>query len=230
MSGILTLVPTPIDDETLLLPSTRDLLNKAFLDKDIILMEEIKEGRRRWLRYGLPREAIETFQLYNEHTRTDILDDIIKSLKSNKNVFLMSDCGLPAFCDPGQKLVDRCHDLGIKVTSTSFANSIALAIALSGFSHERFVFEGFIPANKELRTKEIKRLTKQNDVTVIMDTPYRLKKLLDELAERMPSRRIFLGLDLNQPTEFLTRGNAQEILKQLKEFKREFILILDKIS
>ena len=230
MSGTLTLVPTPIDDETLLLPSTKELLENAFSNNDLILLEEIKEGRRRWLRYGLPREAIETFVLYNEHTRLDILEDIIKSLKSNKNVFLMSDCGLPAFCDPGQKLVDRCHDLGIKVTATPFANSIALAIALSGFNHSRFIFEGFIPANKELRLKELKRILKQKEVSILMDTPYRLKKLLDEIEQIMPQRRVFLGLDLNQPTEELLRGYVTVIRKRLKDIKREFILILDELS
>jgi 16S rRNA (cytidine1402-2'-O)-methyltransferase len=79
LKGKLTLIPTPIDDVSLLESVAKDLLLKAVADKDIICVEELKEGRQRWLRYGLPREAIEHFVLYNEHTRTDILSDLIKN-------------------------------------------------------------------------------------------------------------------------------------------------------
>lgn len=227
MKGTLVLVPTPIDDKHPLNTVALNMLLAAVENKDIICVEEAKEGRRRWLRFGLPRETIEEFHLYNEHTRKEKKgEELIGYLKKGKNVFLMSDCGLPAFCDPGQKLVDRCHDLNIKVTSTPFDNSIALAVALSGFPHDRFIFEGFIPVDSALRSKAVKRISNQKEVSVIMDTPYRMKKLIDELAQANPSRVAFIGIELNQDDETLLRSTLKQLSEKLKKEKKEFVIVL----
>ncbi len=227
MKGVLTLVPTPIDDRHPINPVAKELLEEAIAKKDIICVEEAKEGRRRWLRFGLPRETIEEFHLYNEHTRKEKKgDELIGFLKKGKNVFLMSDCGLPAFCDPGQKLVERCHELNIKVTSTPFDNSIALAVALSGFPHERFIFEGFIPVDSALRAKAVKRIANQSEVSVIMDTPYRMKKLIDELARANPDRYAFIGIELNQENERLVRATLGELSQKLAKEKKEFVMVV----
>lgn len=229
MKGTLTLIPTPIDDDSPLCIRARMILELAVKKKQIILVEEIKAGRRRWLHFGLPREAIEDFILYNEHTRDELNAELIKKLNRGQNVYLMSDCGLPAFCDPGQELVNLCHQNKVKVTSTPFSNSVSLAIALSGLPHNRFIFEGFIPVNKELRTKAIKRIINQPEMSIVMDTPYRLARILDELDLHNCSREIFLGLDLNQKTEELYRGDIKSIKNQVTELKREFILIIGSI-
>ncbi len=226
MSGVLTLVPTPIDNESQLSVEAKKILLQAVKNEDLILVEEPKAARRRWLKYGLPREAIESFVYYNEHTRQSQIPDLLKLLGQGKNLFLMSDCGLPAFCDPGQMLVDKCHEKGIKVSSTPFCNSVVLAMALSGFSHQRFVFEGFIPVRHKERTLALKRILKSSDISVLMDTPYRLEKLLQELKDLNCSKKVFLAMDLNKAEETLIRGSLTHILKNLKDFKREFILIL----
>lgn len=226
MKGQLTLIPTPIDDTSPLCVVAKSLLEQAVQNNDLIYVEEAKEGRRRWLRFGLPRQAIDHFVIYNEHTRDELCRESIQKLKSGKNIFLMSDCGLPAFCDPGVELVSACHSAGVKVTSTPFANSIALAVALSGISHDRFVFEGFIPAKKEDRKREINRLAKDKTVTILMDTPYRLNKLIDELNAVCPNRIAFLGLELNKEDESLIKGTISYIKSRINNEKKEFILIL----
>jgi 16S rRNA (cytidine1402-2'-O)-methyltransferase len=148
-------------------------------------------------------------------------------LKQNKTVYLMSDCGLPAFCDPGQKLVDACHHQNVKVTSTPFPNSIALAMALSGFPHGSFYFGGFIPLKDPERTDWLKTQLKRTEPVIMMDTPYRLKKLVEELVALKAQKEVFLGLDLGSPSESLLRGPVTKIntRSEIQE-KREFILIL----
>jgi 16S rRNA (cytidine1402-2'-O)-methyltransferase len=226
MIGTLFLIPTPIDDKSPLESTAKSLLESAIENKDIICVEELKEGRRRWIRFGLDKETIDDFILYNEHTRDNEREVLVKHLKSGKNVYLMSDCGLPAFCDPGQDIVSRCHDLGIKVTSAPFGNSIALAVALCGFDHSRFIFEGFLPAKKEQREREVKRVALQKEVTILMDTPYRMKKFIDELAAVNPNRQAFLAVELNQENEYLTRDSLLNLSKNLEKEKKEFILVL----
>ncbi len=224
----LVLVPTPIQEDHPLEIVARDLLlSEALKENVLILVEEHKVARQRWLKWGLPREAIEKFILYNEHTQEKILPDIIKEIKSGKTAYLLSDCGLPAFCDPGQKLVESCHKQRIKVTATPFPNSIALAIALSGFSHASFVFSGFIPVKEPERGEWMKKELKRPETLIWMETPYRLVKLLEELNTQQISRELFLGCDLGGKEEQLLKGTASTLLKVLGEnTKREFVLLI----
>ncbi|OFZ47287.1 MAG: hypothetical protein A2404_14900 [Bdellovibrionales bacterium RIFOXYC1_FULL_39_130] len=235
MAGKLTLIPTPIDEETPLDSAARTLLLSAFekeREKSIFAIEDIRPGRRRWLRFGLPREAVDNLVQYNEHTREKESGRLIELMQQGMNVYLMSDGGLPAFCDPGQELVALCHHHKIKVTASSFANSTLLALALSGFSHKKFVFEGFLSAKKEERFGELERLCKDKRTIILMDTPYRLKQLLEDLSlalekQGQPDRRVFLALDLNAANEALYLGTVEALRAGINYEKREFILVLD---
>jgi 16S rRNA (cytidine1402-2'-O)-methyltransferase len=227
----LVLIPTPLQDDLPLESVARELLKEnALKDNVVLLVEEHKVARQRWLKWGLPREAIEKFILFNEHTQKEAMPEVLKKLKAGSDVYLLSDCGLPAFCDPGQVLVDACHKQRIKVTSTPFPNSIALAVSLSGFSHDTFVFSGFVPVKEPERTQWMKKEFKRPETLVWMETPYRLKKLLEEVAVLETKRDIFLALDLGSPSEELLRGKAPELARQIPEKdKREFVLLIGPI-
>ena len=224
----LILVPTPIQEDLPLESVALARLMEDCLKPNVIIMvEEHKIGRQRWLKWGLPREAIEKFILFNEHTQEKIQSEIIKELSNGKRIYLLSDCGLPAFCDPGQRLVDACHKKRIKVTATPYPNSISLAVALSGFSHSSFVFCGFIPVKEPERGEWIKKELKRPETLIWMDTPYRLKKLLSDLVKVNTDRDVFLGCDLGSKEEFLIRGNATSVLKGIGEQeKREFVMLI----
>jgi 16S rRNA (cytidine1402-2'-O)-methyltransferase len=230
--GRLILVPTPIDEESQLEQQAHSLLLSAAADQQsVIVVEELKVCRRRWLRWGLPRSAVDSMVTLNEHTTKEVTEKLLLQALKGADLYLMSDGGLPAFCDPGQQLVDRCHQRGVKVTSTTFANSVVLALALSGFAHHRFLFEGFPPRAADERLEVIKRTVNSGITTILMDTPYRMERLLKELEQVMREggvkRRIFLAMDLNSQSEELLRGTPTEVIKIIKSFKREFILILE---
>ena len=222
---MLTLIPTPIDEINTLEQTALELLKKASIDENnIFCVEEAKIARRRWISWGLDRTLIDQFVLFNEHTQSDLVNDLIGKMRQGKSVYLMSDCGLPAFCDPGQALVKACHESGLKVTSTPFYNSTILAVALSGFNHDKFFFEGFLPQDKDKRSQELKRVSKNSYTTILMDTPYRLNKLIEELKELIPNRKVFIGLDLNKKEEELIYSELKHL--NLEKQKREFILVI----
>lgn len=234
--GKLILVPTPLHDELPLETVARELLHKVCMEeKTTLLVEEHKEGRRRWLHWGLPREAIEKFIVYNEHSHTKMMPEILKLLKLGHQVFLLSDCGLPAFCDPGQSLVHAAHEQNIQVTSTPFPNAIALAVALSGFHHDKFIFQGFLPVRGEERQKAIQEVMEIKETQVLMDTPYRLAQLMDELVKAegtsKKKRKAFLALNLNSPEEKLLQGSLIHIQNLIKGTeKAEFVILLNQIK
>jgi len=226
--GQLTIIPTPLDEIHPLEGVAKALLLKACEDAaaSIFIIEDLRPGRRRWLQWGLPREQVEDFELLNEHNYRQQTLRLLQFLQLGKNLYLMSDGGLPAFCDPGRELIAACHEQNIKVTATPFQNSVVLALALSGFPHHRFVFEGFIPVKTEQRVAALQSINRQKSAVILMDTPYRLKNLLLLIKDIAPSRRLFLAMGLNCPDETLLLGNAQKVIKNIGHFKREFILIL----
>ena len=62
-----------------------------------------------------------------------------------------------------------------------------------------------------------------------MDTPYRMAKLLDEIASAFgKNQTIFLATDLTLPTEKIFLGPVQEIQAKVGKRKAEFILIIEK--
>ncbi|MBY0516693.1 MAG: hypothetical protein K2P81_07290 [Bacteriovoracaceae bacterium] len=233
MKGLLTLIPTPLKADLPLEPVALSLLHKVALDPHVtLLVEEHKVARQRWLKWGLPREAIERFVLFNEHTVQEVEPQIIESLKAGEEAILFSDGGLPAFCDPGQSLVNRCHEKSIKVTSTPFPNSIALAVSLSGFSHQRFIFCGFLPQKDPERGQAIQEVWKSRETQILMETPYRRQKFLEELLKSRPqnqkNRRVFIALELNGQKELLVRGELSEVIKKCQELEKlEYVLVID---
>lgn len=234
-NGTLTLIPTPIDETSKLTTEAFSQLIEVTKienrDKNLIVVEDLKPARKRWLSFGLPRESIELFKQLNEHNFKESTTELILELKSGKNVFLMSDGGMPAFCDPGQELVYQCHKNKIKVTSFPFSNSVILALALSGLCHKKFIFHGFMPLDNLEREQLLQSILKQKLTCILMDTPYRLKRLLEELEsiEKMgksSNMQYFVALDLNQMTEELILGTPTEMLKRIKDIKREFVMVI----
>ena len=225
----LILIPTPIDEVSPLEQTAFTLLKEANAD-DLILVEDLKPARRRWLSFGLPREAIAQFKTFNEHHREELFPEVQVALKNHRRVFLMSDGGLPCFCDPGVELVDFCHENKLPVTCTPIPNSLMMALILSGFSCDQFVFSGFLSRDAEQRAKDLSRLANEKRVQLLMETPYRLERLLEEFARHseLGLRRLFLALDLGHETQWLKRGKAQAMLEEVRGKKAEFVLVLDK--
>ena len=228
-TGILYLIPTPLADDLPLEPSAFNLLDKASSDlgNHAIYIEDHKPARRRWISWGLDRDVITHFIQYNEHNMNETLNEAISKLSRGINILLMSDGGLPAFCDPGAKLVRRCHESGIRVKCLPHHNSISQAIALCGFECNEFHFYGFPPRKSELRESFFQKISQAETTAVLMDTPYRLKKTLEELKSIGLKKKVFLATNLNAKNEMLYFGNISKILSKLVEEKAEFILIIE---
>lgn len=226
--GTLTLIPTPIAQDLPLEPMALALLSEAcekFSETSVFVVEDPKPGRTLWLRSGLPREFVEKFSYLNEHNAQESTKDLLAKLHQGKNIFLMSDGGLPAFCDPGTELVDLCHKEKIAVKLTPFPHSVGGALALSGYKLSRYHFFGFLPKESGDRKILWKEILGFKEPKVIMDTAYRLKRTLEE-AQEVNLREIFLCADLNGPSQIIFRGAPKELLSRENLAKLPFIMVI----
>jgi 16S rRNA (cytidine1402-2'-O)-methyltransferase len=144
-----------------------------------------------------------------------------------KNVVLVSDCGTPVFCDPGAHLISLCRKEKISVIAAPGASSLMTLLSLSSEKLLKFHFAGFLPREKEERLREIKKLSLLKESFIVMDTPYRLKPTIDQLAIQMPNRKALLGCDLTLKEELVIEGPLSKINSQISpDDKKEFILLV----
>ncbi len=161
--------------------------------------------------------AAKEYYFLNEHSTKQDLSAMVEACKS-KDAVLLSDCGTPAFCDPGAELVFACRSQNIPVLSVPGPSSLGAFISVCGEKLDHFFFRGFLPAKKEAREYELKTLVKTKIPIVLMDTPYRLHSLLGSLGRHCSKDRLFvLGLQLGDSrAEKIYRGNIRELRAELK--------------
>jgi 16S rRNA (cytidine1402-2'-O)-methyltransferase len=221
MNKKLFLVSTPIgnyDDITL-----RALT--VLRECDLIICEEYKEARRLLSHYKIDKELI----ALNEHNEKEIVDEILLKILNGKSAALISDCGTPLFSDPGHLLVEVCISQKIDIVPVPGANSLLPALIGSGFDFEKFYYYGWLSPKKDIRRKELIDLKKRKGVIVLMDTPYRLKRLLGDVVKFFGKDiSVSLAFQLTMKDEKFYRGNAESVLRiaEKQNLKGEFLLIL----
>ena len=148
---------------------------------------------------------------------------------AGKNVALITDAGTPAISDPGEVLVKKCHESGIKVTSLPGASACITALTLSGLSTRRFCFEGFLPSDRKERDQILAELQNELRTIVIYEAPHHLRKTLKELSDTLGNRKITLCRELTKKYETVTPtdlGSALEIYEN-EEPRGEYVLVIE---
>jgi 16S rRNA (cytidine1402-2'-O)-methyltransferase len=188
----------------------------------VVIGEERKEVSKLLKMLSIEGKSLE---LLNEHSKDNDVNELLAMCRT-QDVALVSDCGTPGFCDPGARLVAACRAEGIRVSPVPGASSLMCLLSVTGFDMKQFLFRGFLPADRDDRTRALRDLDRESRAIVLMDTPYRLGRLVEELAERWPKRRAVLGMDFTQATEEILEGELGSFPAKVGERKAEFILVL----
>ncbi|MFN3693419.1 MAG: 16S rRNA (cytidine(1402)-2'-O)-methyltransferase [Ignavibacterium sp.] len=226
MKPKLYIVSTPIGNyEDITLRALRVLK-----ECDFIICEEYKEARRLLSHYQIQKELV----ALNEHNEKDISSEIISKLLDGQSAALISDCGTPLFSDPGHYLVSLAIQNKIDIVPVPGASSLLAALVGSGLEFEKFYYYGWLSPKKDIRRKQLLDLRKRKETIVLMDTPYRLRTLLEDVVKLLGSNiPCVLAFELTKEKEKFYRGNALQVYNSAKKenLKGEFVLILrNKIS
>jgi len=222
MKRKLFLVSTPIGNYDDITIRALDVLKNV----DLIICEEYKAARRMLAHYKINKELI----ALNEHNENEVADEIVAEILNGKTTALISDCGTPLFSDPGHLLVDLCIAQGIEVVPVPGANSLLPALIGSGYDFEKFYYYGWLSAKKDIRRKQLLDLRRTKEVIVLMDTPYRLKRLLSDVVNIFGNATpVVLAFELTMKDEKYYRGSAQKVLNiaEKNNLKGEFVLIVN---
>lgn len=178
---MLYVVPTPIGNlEDITLRALRILR-----ESDFILAEDTRTSKRLLEHYQIEK-PLRAYHIHNEHA---ILRGVVEQLRSGAQVALVSDAGTPAISDPGFLLVRACVREGVKVVCLPGATAFVPALVASGLPCDAFHYEGFLPHKKGRQTR-LKYLATLEQTFVLYESPHRLVRCLEELAEHCGAARM----------------------------------------
>lgn len=218
--GTLYLVATPIGNlEDITLRALRTLK-----ECDVIAAEDTRRTGQLLKHFGVSKPLLSYFQ-FNEAKRSE---EIIERLKRDEKIALVTDAGSPGISDPGERVVRAARAAGLRVESVPGPCALIAALTASGLPTDEFHFIGFLPHKSGQRRKQLEALKNFAGTLVLYESPYRIEKLLSELAEVFPDRQIVLARELTKKFEEFLRGTPAELLEATKtrSLKGEFVVLV----
>ena len=218
---MLYVVPTPVGNlEDITLRALRILK-----EVDLILAEDTRTSSVLLKHYDI-HTPLRSHHKFNEHETSD---DMAERIRGGLNVALISDAGTPGISDPGFMLVRACVERGVEVQCLPGATAFVPALVDSGLPCDRFYFEGFLPQKKGRQTR-LMRLAEQEHTMIIYESPFRLVKTLEQLAEYLGGeRQASVSREISKVHEETRRGSLAELVQSFKErpAKGEIVIIVD---
>ena len=219
-NGTLYIVATPIgnlDDITI-----RTI--KVLKDVDLIAAEYTRHTLKLLNHLEISKPMI-SYHRHNEETKSDVL---IEKLQEGQNIALVSDAGTPGICDPGEEVIKKCIELGIKIIPIPGACAMINSLICSGIDTKEFTFLGFLPLNKKLRKKKLEEIEKSNKTIIIYEAPHKLETTLNDLKKILGEERMLtLAREITKIHEEFIRGNIDEIISKSENLKGEIVLIIE---
>ena len=167
----------------------------------------------------------------HEHNEKGKASQIVRRmLEEGIDVALVTDAGTPGISDPGTYLVRECAQNGIPVCAVPGPTAMASAVSVSGFDLNEFTFYGFLPREKGALTAKLQKMIGTQGA-VIHESPHRVIKLMEAVAEVLPQAVVSASCDLTKLHEQTIRGNVLDVLETLRNNEKsdrgEYCLVLD---
>lgn len=217
----LTVVPTPVGNlEDITMRALKVLKEASF-----ILAEDTRTTSNLLRHFEIENQLV-SYHKFNEH---HVVENIVKRIQSGQDAALVSDAGTPAISDPGYLVVRHCIDAGIEVQCLPGATAFVPALVDSGLPNDQFTFIGFLPHKKGKQTamQELATLTR---TFILYESPFRLVKTLESLAEGLGSdRRASVSREISKMFEDTQRGTIAELIEHFTETppKGEIVMVVE---
>ncbi|MEM9603798.1 MAG: 16S rRNA (cytidine(1402)-2'-O)-methyltransferase [Pseudomonadota bacterium] len=200
----LYVVATPIGNLGDLSPRAREVLASV----DRVYAEDTRHSQQMFRRVGVA-VRVRSLHQHNERARAD---EVAGLVADGGAVALVSDAGTPVISDPGGRLVDHFHGLGLAVRAVPGPSAVVAALSVSGLSAEGFRFGGFLPAKAGARDRALADVAAVADTLVYYEAPHRVLATLQAMrAQFGGARRATLVRELTKRFE-TTRRASLEVL------------------
>jgi len=158
---------------------------------------------------------------------------LIKMLDEGQTVAYASDAGTPGISDPGAILAGLARKAGHTVVPIPGASAFASLVSVAGAGGKTLIFEGFLSPKPGRRRSRLKELMAQEAAIVLYESPFRIVKLLADIADIDSERRVVVGRELTKLHEEIVEGTAAEMRDDFAERSKilgEFAVFISKSS
>lgn len=221
--GSLFIVSTPIGNLSDITLRALEVLRSV----DAIACEDTRHTMQLLSHFDIHKPLI-SCRVQNEKS---VAQKIITLLKEGKNIAYASDAGTPGISDPGSALVRLVREAGEAITPIPGAAAFVTLLSVAGVGKSA-LFDGFLSIKRGKRLSRLKALRPIYDSgtsIVLYESPYRILKLLEDIADVYSESKIILGRELTKLHEEIIAGTAKELIDCLSTrpaIKGEFALVI----
>jgi len=223
-SGTLYLVATPIGNLSDISLRAIQILQ----DVDFIAAEDTRVTRK-LLEHLKIKKALISYHKHNSRTGGE---KVVARILAGENCALVTDAGVPAISDPGEDLVCLCINESIPMVIVPGPCAAVSALALSGLPSGRFVFEGFLPADKKSRSMSLDKLITEERTMIFYEAPHKLIRTLTDMLDKFGDRHASISREMTKIFEETLRLPLSEAITRFKHTppRGEFVIVVEGIS
>ncbi len=180
---------------------------ETFKNVDVIAAEDTRHTLQLLSHFGI-RKPLISCRSQNEEFAGQ---KIIKLLDEGQSVAYASDAGTPGISDPGAVLAGLAREAGHTVVPIPGPSAFATLVSVAGAGGKTLIFEGFLSPKPGRRRSRLRELLATGDAVVLYESPFRIVKLLTDVADIDSTRRVVVGRELTKLHEEIIGGTAAEM-------------------
>ena len=182
---------------------------ETFKSVDVIACEDTRHTLQLLNHFEIKKPLV-SCRAQNEQSAAQ---KIVHLLDEGQNVAYASDAGTPGISDPGAVLVDVARAAGHEVVPIPGACAFVSLASVAGSGGKTLLFEGFLSPKPGRRRSRLRELMVTGFAFVLYESPFRIVKLLADIADIQCDRRIVVGRELTKLHEEIVEGTAAEVLE-----------------
>lgn len=223
---IVSVVATPIGNLQDSSMRAKEVLSQATL----ILAEDTRTIKKLLPLLGITITGKEYLSSHAQST-PQAVTKAVQACAAHEHIVLVTDAGTPAISDPGSLFINAFRQAypEARVVPVPGASAVVAALSVSGFPGSRFEFLGFLPHKKGRQTL-FTYIANTEHTIILYESPHRIIKTLESLAEAIPQRSIMVGREMTKVFEEYPRGTAAELLAYYTahpdKVRGEFVIVI----
>lgn len=193
---------------------------------DLIACEDTRRTLQLLNRFSIAKKLI-SCRTQNEAAAAQT---VCRALEAGQSVAYCSDAGTPGVSDPGARLAQIVRQNGFRVVPIPGASAVTALISVSATESKGFRFEGFLSPKEGRRKRRLEELMNGDVPFILYESPFRIIKLLHNIADTDSERLITVGRELTKQHEEIVEGTAEKVLNLFESrnmIKGEWVLLIN---
>jgi len=184
---------------------------EALKNADTIACEDTRHTLKLLTHFSIAKPLISCHA--NDEARASAR--IVSLLDAGKKVAYCTDAGTPGLSDPGAVLVRSARAAGHVVIPIPGPSAFATLVSVSGFGGRGLLFDGFPSPKASRRRARLSALLVREEAFMLYESPFRIAKLMADIAGIAPERQVCIGRELTKIHEQVVVGSAAELAARI---------------